>query len=74
MSFLSREPSYFYAGAAVLLILVAQLIDQDIIPLNAMIRTPGFHVKLWGLWTEETFEMNGAFMFIAAACYFPKSK
>lgn len=59
--FLRREPAYFYMGSAVFLIVVAQLIDQDII-------------KLWGLWTEEIFEMNGAFLFIAAAFYFPKRK
>jgi hypothetical protein len=74
LGFLRREPAFFYLGAALLLILVAQFIDQDVIPLNTMIKTPGFHVKLWGLWTEETFEMNGAFMFIAAAFYFPKRK
>lgn len=72
--FLRREPAYLYMGCAVGLIVIAQLIDQGLIPLNTMIRTPGFHVSLWGLWTEETFEMNGAFMFIAAAFYFPKTK
>lgn len=69
-AFLVREPAYFYAGFALVLILIAQLIDRNVIPLNEMIQTPNFWVKLWGLWTEETFEMNGAFLFIAAAAHF----
>lgn len=72
--FLRREPAYFYMGCAVVLIFIAQLIDQEVIPLNSMIQTPDFHVRLWGLWTEETFEMTGAFLFIAAAFHFPKTK
>jgi hypothetical protein len=61
-------------ASAVLLILLAQLIDQSFIPLNTMIHTPNFHVQLWGLWTEEIFEANGAFLFTFAAFYFPKQK
>lgn len=72
--FLRQEPAYFYTGCAVLLIVVAQLIDQDVIPLNTLIWTPNFHIRLWGLWTEETFEMIGAFLFVVAAFYFPKTK
>lgn len=72
--FLRREPAYFYMISAVGLIFVAQLIDQGFIPLNTMIRTPGFHITQWGLWTEEMFEMTGAFLFIAAAFHFPKTK
>jgi hypothetical protein len=66
------EPAFFYAGFAVLLIAIAQLIDLEYIPLNSWIQTPDFHVRLWGLWTEETFEMVAAFEFIAAAFVFPK--
>lgn len=72
--FLRREPGYFYTIGALTLILIAQLIDRDLIPLNTLIQTPNFYVKLWGLWTEETFEMTGAFLFITAAFYFPKTK
>jgi hypothetical protein len=73
IAFLEREPAFFYTGVALALIFIAQLIDQDIIPLNTLIVTPNFHVRLWGLWTEETFEMTGAVMFILAAFFFPKS-
>lgn len=66
------EPAFFYAAFAVLLIAIAQLIDLEYIPLNSWIQTPDFHVKLWGLWTEETFEMVAAFEFMAAAFVFPK--
>jgi hypothetical protein len=69
---LGREPAFFYAAFAVLLIAIAQLIDLEYIPLNSWIQTPGFHVRLWGLWTEETFEMVAAFEFLAAAFVFPK--
>lgn len=69
---LKNEPSFFYVGIALILIFIAQLIDQDLIPLNQWIVTPGFHVDLWGLWTEETFEMTGAFMFLMAAWLFPR--
>jgi len=72
--FLRREPAYFYMVTAVFLILIAQLIDKDIIPLNTLIQTPDFHIKLWGLWTEETLEMNGAFLFLLATFYFPETK
>ncbi len=74
VNFLRREPAYFYTTCAVVLILIAQLIDRSVIPLNTLIHTPNFQVKLWGLWTEEIFEMNGAFLFIVAAFYFPKTK
>lgn len=73
-NFLRREPAYFYMISAVFLILVAQLIDKGIIPLNTLIRTPNFHIKLWGLWTEETLEMDGAFLFLLATFYFPEAK
>ncbi len=73
-NFLRREPAYFYMTSAVLLILVAQLIDKDLIPLNTWIQTPNFHIQLWGLWTEETFEMSASFLFLVAAFYFPKQK
>ncbi len=72
-SFFRREPAYLYTVFGVVLILVAQLIDKNVIPLNAVV-TPNFHVKLWGLWTEETFEMNASFLFLVAAFYFPESK
>lgn len=73
-NFLRLEPAYFYAFSAVFLILIAQLIDKNVIPLNTLIQTPNFHVQLWGLWTEETFEMNASFLFLVAAFYFPKQK
>jgi hypothetical protein len=60
--------------SAVFLILIAQLIDKGAIPLNSLIQTPDFYVNLWGLWTEETFEMNASFLFLVAAFYFPKQK
>ncbi len=72
VAFLRQQPAFLYAGFAVLLILIAQLIDQNIIPLNEWIVTPNFHVALWGLWTEELFEMTGAFFFLAAAWFFPR--
>jgi hypothetical protein len=74
INFLRREPAYFFMGGAILLILVAQLNDQDVIPLSKLIQTPGFHIKNWGLWIEETFEMISGFLFIAGAFYFPESK
>jgi hypothetical protein len=73
-NYLRREPAYFYMISAVIIILFAQLIDQSFIPLNTMIQTPNFHVQLWGLWTEEIFEINGAFLFTLSAFYFPKQK
>jgi hypothetical protein len=74
LNFLRREPAYFYMISAVFLILIAQLIDKGAIPLNSLIQTPDFYVNLWGLWTEETFEMNASFLFLVAAFYFPKQK
>jgi len=71
---LAHEPVFFYAAFAVLLIAIAQLIDTGIIPLNDWIKTPNFHVQLWGLWTEETFEMTAAYEFLAASFFFPKPK
>ncbi len=69
LSWLEREPAYFYAGFAVVLILVAQLIDRELIPLNQWI-PPGEHIPLWGLWTEEVFEMLGAVFFFLAGRQF----
>lgn len=74
MGWLVQEPAFFYCGFAVLLILIAQLIDQSIIPLNEMIVTPNFHIKLWGLWVEEIFETTAAFFFVVAAFFFPRRK
>ncbi|MCW5878339.1 MAG: hypothetical protein KIS80_05675 [Anaerolineales bacterium] len=69
LNWLESEPAYFYAGFAVLLILVAQLIDRELIPLNQWIR-PTEHIPLWGLWTEEVFEMLGAVFFLLAGWRF----
>jgi hypothetical protein len=74
LNFLRHEPAYFYMISAVFLILIAQLIDKDVIPLNSLIQAPKFHINLWGLWTEETFEMNASFLLLVAAFYFPKQK
>ncbi len=71
---MAREPVFFYAAFAVILIAIAQLIDVNIIPLNDWIKTPNFHVQLWGLWTEETFEMTAAYEFLAASLFFPRRK
>ncbi|MEX2162552.1 MAG: hypothetical protein WD751_11670 [Anaerolineales bacterium] len=70
--FLKREPAYFYTGAAIFLILIAQLNDKGILPLDEWIRLPGPRNGAWGLWTEEVFEMVGAFLLIVAAGYFHK--
>lgn len=69
-----REPAFLYAAVAVILIAVAQLIDTNVIPLNDWIKTPNFHVQLWGLWTEETFEMTAAYEFLATSFFFPTGK
>lgn len=71
---LARQPAFVYAAFAILLIGIAQLIDTGIIPLNDWIKTPNFHVQLWGLWTEETFEMTAAYEFLAASLFFPRRK
>lgn len=70
VGFFRREPSYFYAMAAIALILVAQLNDKHILPIDDWIKTPGYHIASWGLWTEEVFETTGAFLFIAGALWF----
>jgi hypothetical protein len=64
LAFFRREPSYFYAGFAVFLILIAQLNDKHLIPIDESL----------GLWIEEVFETTGAFMFVAAAAYFHKEQ
>jgi hypothetical protein len=73
IAFNTREPAFFYAAFAVFLIFIAQLIDVDVIPLNDWIKTPNFHVQLWGLWTEEVFEMTSAYEFLAAFYFFPNT-
>lgn len=72
LAFLQHEPAFFYTGVALVLIAIAQAIDKEWIPLNSWIKTSDFHVQLWGLWTEETFEMIGAYLFMAAAYYSPR--
>jgi hypothetical protein len=72
LAFLQREPAFFYTAIALVLIAIAQAIDKELIPLNSWIKTPDFHVQLWGLWTEEAFEMIGAYLFMAAAYYSPR--
>ncbi|MBX3048998.1 MAG: hypothetical protein KIT46_01700 [Anaerolineales bacterium] len=69
LNWLESEPAYFYAGFALALILVAQLIDREVIPLNQWI-PPAEHIPLWGLWTEEVFEMLGAVFFFLAGRHF----
>ncbi len=71
IAFNTREPAFFYAAFAVMLIFIAQLIDVDVIPLNDWIKTPNFHVQLWGLWTEEVFEMTSGFIFLVSSFFFP---
>jgi hypothetical protein len=62
LTFFRREPAFFYGGAALFLILVAQLNDKHLFPID----------EATGLWIEEVFETTGSFMFIAAAVYFHK--
>jgi len=73
IKFNEREPAFFYAAFAIFLIFVAQLIDANVIPLNDWIKTPNFHVQLWGLWTEEIFEMTSGYEFLAAFFFFPNT-
>lgn len=72
--FLAREPAFFYAAFGVFLIIAAQANDWGLVPISQWIQTPNFHVKDWGLWTEETFEMTTGLEFIAAWAFFPKPK
>lgn len=74
IAFLTREPAFFYVAFGVALIFVAQLNDAGILPISEWIQTPNFHVKDWGLWTEEIFEMTSGYEFIAAWFFFPKPK
>jgi hypothetical protein len=71
-NFVNEEPAFTYTVVALVLIGIAQLIDLEFIPLNQWIVTPNFHVKLWGLWTEEVFEMTAAYEFLAAGWFFPR--
>ncbi|MEX1248447.1 MAG: hypothetical protein WEA61_08185 [Anaerolineales bacterium] len=72
IAFLKREPAFFYAGIALFLILIGQLNDKNILPLDDWIRTPNFRIRAWGLWTEEVFEMVAAFLLIVGTSFFSR--
>lgn len=65
------HPSFIYVAVALGLIFVAQLIDQNYLPLDEMLHTPGYHIEYWAVWVEESLEMIGAFLFAAAALVMP---
>ncbi len=65
------HPTLIYVGVSVLIIFIAQLIDQNYLPLDEMLYTPNYHIQYWGGWLEETLEMIGAFLFALAAVVMP---
>lgn len=73
-SFFRHHPAYVYTTLSVTLILAAQvLFDKGILPLNRWLVTPGFWLNgNWELWTEETWEMTGGFLFLVASFAFPR--
>jgi hypothetical protein len=70
---LRQNPAFIYVLVALGLILIAQLIDQNYLPLNNYISTPNYYIHDWAIWTEETFEMIGAFLFALAALVMPRT-
>lgn len=71
LSYIRNESSFVYVGFAILLIAIAQLIDRGVLPESLWLPTTD---RVWGLWTEETFEMTAAFMFLIAAGLFPRGQ
>lgn len=66
-----QHPTFIYVAAALLVIFIAQLIDQNYLPLDDMLYTPNYRIQHWAGWTEETLEMIGAFLFAIAAFVMP---
>lgn len=66
-----QHPTFVYTAAAIVVILIAQLIDQNYLPLDELVHTPNYHIVYWGVWAEETLEMIGAFLFAMGALVMP---
>lgn len=66
-----QHPAFIYVAVSLLVIFVAQLIDQNLLPLDDMLYTPNYRIQHWAGWTEETLEMIGAFLFLIAAFLVP---
>lgn len=66
-----QHPTFVYVAVGLLVIFVAQLIDQNYLPLDDILHTPTYRIQHWAGWTEETLEMVGAFLFLIAALVMP---
>lgn len=66
-----QHPAFVYVAFGLFVIFVAQLIDQNLLPLDDLLYTPNYRIQHWAGWTEETLEMIGAFLFLIAAFLVP---
>lgn len=68
---IKNHPTLIYVGVALVIVFIAQLIDQNYLPLDELLYTPNYHIHYWATWTEESFEMIGAFLFALGALVMP---
>ncbi len=65
-TFFQTHPAYIYVVAAIVIIVFAQAMDRYLISFNDNITMPHLTGEDWDYWIEETLELCGAYLFLAA--------